>query len=322
MVGGQFRFDARPYAATAASMTSMTVIVNRSGGTAAKMGEALPKALEQAFAGAGTTADIRLLDGKQIPDAVEAAAEAGRVVVAGGDGTAAGAAQILAGSDTELGLLPLGTLNHLARDLGIPLDLSEAADIAVNGQPRSIDVAEVNGQIFVNNASIGLYPLMVRKREGLRRAKGWPKWLSTLPAAFAVLERLPHHRLWLDWGKGEQAIVTPLLFVGNNVYSLDRGEVGKRAALTDGKLAIYAVAHRRRAALIWFAIRALAGRAERSLDFETLGECETLTVSSSSGSIEIALDGELKRMDSPLEFRIRPGALTVMTPGDAESSDV
>lgn len=297
-------------------MARMTVIVNRSGGAAAKMGDALPKALEQAFAAAGTTADISLLDAKQIPNAIETAAKAGRVIVAGGDGTAAGAAQILAGSDTELGLLPLGTLNHLTRDLGIPADLSEAADVAVNGQPAAIDVGEVNGQIFVNNASIGLYPLMVRKREGLQRAKGWPKWLSTLPAAFAVLERLPHHRLRLDWGKGERAIVTPLLFVGNNVYSLDRGEVGKRGTLTDGKLSVYAITRRRRAALIWFAMRALVGRAERSLDFETLGECETLTVRSSSGSIEIALDGELKRMDSPLEFRIRPGALTVMTPSN------
>jgi len=300
-------------------MTRMTVIVNRDGGGAAKMGEALPKTLEEAFAPTGAVVDISLLDAKQIPAAIEAAGKAGRVIVAGGDGTAAGAAQILAGSDTQLGLLPLGTLNHLTRDLGIPADLSEAADVAMNGQPAAIDVGEVNGQVFVNNASIGLYPLMVRKREGLQRAKGWPKWLSSVPAALAALERLPHHRLRLDWGEGERAIVTPLLFVGNNVYSLDRGEVGKRGTLTDGKLSVYAVTHRRRAALIWFAMRALVGRAERSLDFETLGECETLTVSSSSGSIEIALDGELKRMDSPLEFRIRVGALTVMTPRDVET---
>lgn len=298
-------------------MKTLHVIVNKDGGTAAKMGDALIQELEKAFAEAGATAEVAALDGKQIPDAIKAAARSGRVTVAGGDGTAAGAAQILAGSDAELGLLPLGTLNHLARDLGIPADLGEAAKVAVNGQPNAIDVGEVNGRVFVNNASIGLYPLMVRKREGLRRVKGWPKWLSTVPAAFAVLERLPHHRLRLDWGKGERAIVTPLLFVGNNVYSLDRGEVGKRGSLTDGKLSVYAVARRRRAALIWFAMRALVGRAERSLDFETLGECETLTVSSSSGSIEIALDGELRRMDSPLEFRIRAGALTVITPGEA-----
>jgi len=298
-------------------MKTLHVIVNRNGGAAAKMGDVVAGTLEKAFAQAGATVRVAALDGKQIPEAIKAVARSGRVIVAGGDGTAAGAAQILAGSDTELGLLPLGTLNHLARDIGIPVDLGEAAEVAANGQPVAIDVGEVNGQVFVNNASIGLYPLMVRKREGLRRAKGWPKWLSTLPAAFAALERLPHHRLRLDWGRGERAIVTPLLFVGNNVYSLDRGEVGKRNTLTDGKLSLYAVARRRRAALIWFAMRALVGRAERSLDFETLGECETLTVSSSSGSIEIALDGELRRMDSPLEFRIRPGALTVIAPGEA-----
>ena len=298
-------------------MKTLHVIVNRNGGAAAKMGDMVAGALEKAFAQAGATVRVAALDGKQIPEAIKAVARSGRVIVAGGDGTAAGAAQILAGSDTELGLLPLGTLNHLARDIGIPVDLGEAAEVAANGQPVAIDVGEVNGQVFVNNASIGLYPLMVRKREGLRRAKGWPKWLSTLPAAFAALERLPHIRLRRDWGKGERAIVTPLLFVGNNVYSLDRGEVGKRNTLTDGKLSLYAVARRRRAALIWFAMRALVGRAERSLDFETLGECETLTVSSSSGSIEIALDGELRRMDSPLEFRIRPGALTVIAPGEA-----
>jgi len=298
-------------------MKTLHVIVNRNGGAAAKMGDMVAGALEKAFAQAGATVRVAALDGKQIPEAIKAVARSGRVIVAGGDGTAAGAAQILAGSDTELGLLPLGTLNHLARDIGIPVDLGEAAEVAANGQPVAIDVGEVNGQVFVNNASIGLYPLMVRKREGLRRAKGWPKWLSTLPAAFAALERLPHHRLRLDWGKGERAIVTPLLFVGNNVYSLDRGEVGKRNTLTDGKLSLYAVARRRRAALIWFAMRALVGRAERSLDFETLGECETLTVSSSSGSIEIALDGELRRMDSPLEFHIRAGALTVIAPGEA-----
>ena len=295
-------------------MKTLHVIVNKNGGTAAKMGDALIGELEKAFARAGATAKVAALEGKEIPEAIEAAARSGRVVVAGGDGTAASAAQLLAGSDAELGLLPLGTLNHLARDLGIPTDLAQAAAVTANGHPTKIDVGEVNREVFVNNASIGLYPLMVRKREGLQRAKGWPKWLSSLPAALAVLERLPDHRLRLDWGQGERTIVTPLLFVGNNVYSLDRGEVGKRGSLTDGKLAIYAVAHRRRAALIWFAIRALAGRAERDLDFETLGECETLTVSSSSGSIEIALDGELRRMDSPLEFRIRPGALTVMTP--------
>ena len=167
--------------------------------------------------------------------------------------------------------------------------------------------------MFVNNASIGLYPAMVRTREGLQDDKGWPKWLSAIPAAYAALERYPHHRLRVDLGKGEREIVTPLLFVGNNVYSLDKGEIGQRGSLTDGTLSVYAVAQRSRVSLLWFAARALVGRVRRDLDFVALGECETLKVSSVGDSIEIALDGEVQRLDSPLEFRIRPGALKVVT---------
>jgi diacylglycerol kinase family enzyme len=295
-------------------MARLPIIVNRNGGAAAKMGDTLVSTLEAAFAATGVTADVTAIEADQVPKAIEKAAASGRVIVAGGDGTAAAAAQILAGSATELGLVPLGTLNHLARDLGLPTDLKAAAAVAANGRPTRIDVGEVDGQVFVNNASIGLYPLMVRKRDGLQQAKGWPKWLSSVPAALAALERLPHHRLRVDWGRGERAIVTPLLFIGNNIYSLERGEVGTRATLTGGKLSVYAVARRRRIALIWFALRALAGRAQRDLDFETLGECETLTVRSSNDSIEIALDGEVHRMEAPLEFRIRPAALTVLVP--------
>jgi diacylglycerol kinase family enzyme len=290
----------------------LPVIVNRNGGTASKLGDKLVPTLRDAFAAAGADADVKPLDGDAVGEAIKAAAKKGRVVVAGGDGTVSGAAQQLAGGDAELGLLPLGTLNHLARDLGLPTDLDEAAKIAATGKATAIDVAEVNGHVFVNNASIGLYPTMVRTREGLQDDKGWPKWLSALPAAYAALERLPHHRLRIDLGQGERSIVTPLLFVGNNVYSLDRSEIGQRASLTDGKLSVYAVAQRSRLALLWFAARALVGRAHRELDFITLGECETLKVWASGDSIEIALDGEVQRLDSPLEFRIRPGALKVV----------
>jgi diacylglycerol kinase family enzyme len=290
---------------------ALPVIVNRNGGTAAKLGDKLEQQLADAFAVAGASAQILALDGGEMGAAIGKAAKGGRVVVAGGDGTAACAAQQLAGSDTELGLLPLGTLNHFARDLGLPADLGEAARIAANCSPQAIDVAEVNGHVFVNNASIGLYPQMVRGREALQHRKGWPKWLSMLPAAFAALERLPHHRLRIDLGQGERSIVTPLLFVGNNVYSLEAGSIGARSSLSDGRLSVYAIAHRSRLSLLWFALRALVGRAHREMDFVTLGECEALKVAS-PGSIEIALDGEVQRIESPLEFRIRPGALKVI----------
>lgn len=292
---------------------ALPVIVNKNGGTASKMGDTLAATLADAFRAAGAEADVQPLDGSEMADAIDAASTQGRVVVAGGDGTAACAAQQLVDGDAELGLLPLGTLNHLARDLGLPSDLEQAAKVAATGKATAIDVADVNGHVFVNNASIGLYPLMVKTREGLQDDKGWPKWLSTVPAAFAALKRLPQHRLRLDLGEGERTVVTPLLFVGNNAYSLDAGEIGERKSLTGGRLSVYAVAHRSRTALLWFAMRTLVGRAQRSADFVAVGECETLKVRTAGAGIEIALDGEVERLDSPLEFRIRPGALKVVT---------
>ncbi|SDC94775.1 Diacylglycerol kinase family enzyme [Sphingomonas sp. YR710] len=292
----------------------LPLIVNRAGGAAAAAGDALADTLTAAFAKAGTAIDLHLIEGADIPDTFRRLAGHGRVVVAGGDGTMACAAEAARGTDTEIALLPLGTLNHLARDLGVPAEIDAAAKLAVDGRAVAIDVGDVNGRRFVNNASIGVYPEMVRSRDDTRERTGWPKWLATVPAAWQVLSRLTHHRLHVDMGTGAQPLVTPLLFVGNNHYALDAGEVGRRPSLSDGKLSVYAVAHRSRIGLIWFALRALAGRADRKRDFVAIGDCEALTVWSSGSSIEIALDGELLRLQSPLRFSIEPGALNVVAP--------
>jgi diacylglycerol kinase family enzyme len=299
----------------------LTILVNGAGGAAAAAGEGLAGTIGAAFAAAGTAAEVRILEPSQMADAVRAAAAGGRVVVAGGDGTAACAAQALKGSEAELALLPLGTLNHLARDLGIPADIEGAAALAAHGRAMRIDVAEVNGHRFVNNASIGLYPFMVRHRDAARRKSGVPKWLATLPAAWDALARLPHHRLRIDLGEGERPLVTPLLFVGNNRYSLHGGDIGSRASLTDARLNVFAVAQRGRGALIWFALRTLFGFVDTRRDFVAIGECETLTVSSSGGSIEIALDGEVRRLESPLRFTVLAGALAIVAPEESAGRD-
>lgn len=300
----------------------LPVIVNRSGGSAAAAGEGLAGQVEMAFAAVGVAIELHLVDGADLADTMRSCVDAGRIVIAGGDGTVATAAQMMAGSATEIALLPLGTLNHLARDLAIPLDLNDAARLAATGEAMAIDLGEVNGHHFVNNASIGLYPSMVRGRDDRRERQGWPKWLATVPAAWSALARLPHHRLRIDMGDGAHArpLVTPLLLVGNNHYGLEAGQVGKRTSLADGRLSVFAVAHRTRWGLIWFALRTLAGRADRDADFVMIGDCVTLTVGSSSGSIELALDGELRRLPSPLTFTIRPGALRIVAPSpDADA---
>jgi diacylglycerol kinase family enzyme len=298
-----------------AAMTNppLLVLVNREGGAAAKAGEGLRDTIAAAFAAAGTGAEIHLLASGEMADAVkDAASEARRIAVAGGDGTMACAAQALRGHDTELALLPLGTLNHLARDLSIPAQLEAAAHLAAHGQAIAIDVGNVNGQRFVNNASIGIYSDMVRERDAVRARRHWPKWLATLPAAWATLERLAPKRLHVDLGHGGKSLRTPLLFIGNGIYSLEQGEVGCRSTLQDGKLGIYAVAHRSRASLLWFAARTIVGRADPRADFVMMGESDRLEVDAHGRHVEIAMDGEVRRMTTPLRFTVERAALKVV----------
>ncbi|MBO9623125.1 MAG: hypothetical protein J7500_10480 [Sphingomonas sp.] len=286
------------------------VLVNASGGTAAAKGEGLRAEIEKAFADAGVEIDLKLLEGEAMQPAIEAAAGAEILVVGGGDGTLGSAAAALARSGSALGILPLGTRNHLARELGIPLDLAEAAKLIASGRRRQIDLARVNGEAFVNNASIGLYPDMVEEREGL----ALPKKLAALPAAAAALKRMRHRRLHLRMPGVDREVVTPMLFVGNNRYVLDAGKLGQRKALDDGVLSVYAVASRRRLALIGFAIRALLGRADPERDFAAIGDTAELRVTGPVDGIHVALDGEVRRLRVPLEFAIEPGALTVVAP--------
>ncbi|WP_293882847.1 diacylglycerol kinase family protein [Sphingomonas sp.] len=289
----------------------LTVIVNKGGGAASRAGDALVDQVEAAFAAADCPVTVAAVAGKDIASCVEKAAKSGTVVVGGGDGTLGSAAALLVDTKTTLGILPLGTRNHLARELGIPMDLPGAARIIADGHKRRIDLSSVNDHIFVNNASIGLYPAMVRAREDLQERHGLPKWIANLPAGWHTLGTLRHHRLRVAMDGAPRPIRTPLLFVGNNVYSLDLGKVGQRDALDDGKLSVFAVAPNSRAGLIGFGLRAMIGRTEPGRDFATVGVCETMTLSARANTIEVATDGEILRLKTPLTFKVLPRALEV-----------
>lgn len=296
--------------------SALPVLINREGGAAAAAGFGLSQSVTTAFAKAGAQVDVQMLAASEMNEAIKrAAASHRRIVVAGGDGTIASAAQLLIDTKVELALLPLGTLNHFARDLQIPTILDAAAELAVNGMASPVDVGEVNGRRFINNASVGLYPSMVKDRDRIRHEHNVPKWLASIPACWAALARLPHHRMRIDTGHGEAPIVSPLLLVGNNRYSLQSGSMGSRDSLDAGLLSIYAVSRTTRLGLLWFGVRAALGRVSQTQDFELVGDYEAMTVRLSHPEIEIALDGEVQRLSLPLKFCVRPGALKVVRPG-------
>lgn len=268
--------------------------------------------LEAAFDAAGLAIDLKLVSGGGLAREVKALADRPIIAVGGGDGTIGCAAGVLvkARANATLAVLPLGTKNHLARDLGLPMDIEAVAQAIAAGSKQEIDVGEVNGRVFVNNASIGFYPDMVRERE----RRGLPKWLANFPAAWTVLKRARHHRLRLRMDENTQSIRTPLLFVGNNRYELTPTQLGTRASLQDGKLSVYAVERRSPVGLVGFAARTLTGRTDIERDFAVIGETEKFSVDVHAGSLDIALDGEVVRLRGPLVFQACPKALSVIVP--------
>ena len=285
------------------------MVVNASGGKSAREGAGLGERLIEAFAAHGAKIDPQLVEGQEIAQTITELHAAAVVAVGGGDGTLGGAAGLLSASGQTMAVLPLGTLNHLSVDLGIPADLNEAAEIAVSGATRVIDLAQVGDQVFVNNASVGLYTKLVRARD----AHPLPKALATIPAAWTVLRGLKVRRLELDIGGTRQCLETPLLFIGNNPYNITGERLGQRDALDTGQLGLYAVRHKSAVALIGFALRALVGRADPAHDFVDVSDCAEFTLLG-SGAIDVAHDGEVTRMQLPLRFRSLPGALTVKVP--------
>ena len=295
----------------------IAVIVNTTGGTAVALGDKLEATVREAFA--GQEIDLQLIEGGDIAEAVKQVAGRPVVAIGGGDGTQGSAAAAFAGTETAQIVLPLGTRNHLAKQLGMPADLGEAAQVAQGGKSVAIDLAKAKDsageRVFVNNASIGLYTRLVRERD-----KRWgPKWLGTIPAAWIVLRTLRAEALHLTIDGQRERVVTPLLFIGNNRYSLDAGSVGERVSLSDGVLSLFVVARQSPLALIGFAFRALLGRADGERDFCALADAKEVVVEG-SGSIDVAFDGEVERMALPLTFAIMPGALKVLVPADAPNA--
>ena len=274
------------------------------------------RTLSELLLAGGIDADVRLArTGSDIDALVRAAVNEHppMLIAAGGDGTISTAAAALAGTDIPLGVLPFGTLNHFAKDLGIPLELEASVQNIIDGNLTAVDVAEVNGRVFINNSSLGLYPDMVRDRERQQSRLGRGKWHSFLWASLSVLRRFPFLVVRIELESTKEDFVTPVVFIGNNEYEMQGFDIGARASLQGGVLSIYIVKKQRRAALAWLSLAALLGRLEQARDFEALTATE-LVIETHRKRVLVSADGEVQPMTSPLHYRIRPRALRVIVP--------
>lgn len=292
----------------------IAILINAASGTGGEEAEERERLIREAFSAAGAAPELHHLAPDELAArAREIARTVDVVVAAGGDGTVSAIAGALADGPASLAVLPMGTLNHFAKDVGMPLDLLEVAATIVAGRVKRVDVGEVNGRVFINNSSVGLYPETVIHRDEERARTGRGKWAAMTIAALRVLRRFPLLRACVSTPETTLTCATPLIFVGNNEYTVNVLQLGERAHLDRGTLSLYMMRCKGRLYMFWLMVRAILGRLDAVRDFEAVTATEVV-VRLRQRRLKVALDGEVVEMRSPLRYRVRPGALGVVVP--------
>lgn len=292
-------------------MPPIAVVINRAAGSARGIRKSDVSAMLS-----GVRSSVRFVShGSQVVAAAKRAMADGAqtVVAGGGDGTVNAVASALVGTEVGLGVIPLGTLNHFARALNLPLDHQCAMRIILANHRIKIDTGEVNGKLFLNNSSIGLYPDIVVEREFEQAHFGRAKWLAFASAVLQSMRRYPFLDVKLTVNGHDLARHTPFVFIGNNEYALAGLDPYARSTLQGGVLRLCALQAGGRLDVLRFAFRAIVGRLgkERNVD---IVDSTAVVVETKRSHIRVATDGEVTMMETPLRYRIRARALHVIVP--------
>ncbi len=296
------------------------VVVILNGGSGTGQAETVRNQIEELFRNAGRAVlTIVPAEGQGITKAVEDAIASGpaAIVAGGGDGTVNAVASRLLEHDIPFGVIPLGTLNHFARDLKLPLKVDDAVGVILAGRTVRVDVGQINDRTFLNNSSLGLYPAIVKLREQ-RPAKGLLKWAV---AAGATAKALRHNQiLSVEVEHEGKTLVrqTPVVFVGNNEYKMVGLAAGTRDSLSQGQLAVYVVNTVGRLAQLKLGFQVLLGTAERTDELDVI-RTSAATIRSRRPSLHVSYDGEVETMTGPFKYRILPKALAVFV-AEADSA--
>lgn len=294
----------------------VAVVLNQSAGTLMGMPiEQATDAVRQAFRQNGAEVEVVATQAAGCGEAVQRAAEsdADVLVVGGGDGTILTGANAAMKAGKALGVLPLGTMNLLARDLNTPMDWPDAVHAVAAGDLRPIDVGEVNGEVFLNASVLGLYPRIIQERDAHQHRLGLRKWPAMALAVAKAVRDFPVLDVHLDLGQGARRVRTPVLAVSNNPYAEGYGPVLRRTTLESGQFGVYLARHRDTWGLLRLIARMGTGSWQSDSDLETLS-ATTLTVHSRRHHLRVANDGEVRRFTPPLVYRMRAGGLRMLVP--------
>ena len=295
------------------------VVLNVRSGTALAMG-LTPEILEQHFRREGHAFTIDA-DGtaplaQRIARAIASGAEI--IVAAGGDGTATAIAGAIIGTAQTLAILPLGTVNMLARDLGLPLGLAEWVAAMGAMQPRLIDVGEVNGRIFLHKVVIGFVPGIAAGREQIRGRTGLAAKIGFLRFFFRRLFRARRIAVEIKYRNGETRAKRVLaIAVANNDYAEGFGRVFSRQQLDGESLCLYVLKHLTLGDFFRLTTGMFLGswQQDDALEIESV---RAVTIRTRKPMLRVMIDGEIESFAVPLSFRIRPGALSVLAPVPTE----
>lgn len=296
-------------------MQAHAIINRKSGGLADGSANALEKLIAERFKAANTPVSVKQIDPDDLDEVISKAIKSGSdtIIVAGGDGTIRTAASALAGTDKILGIIPTGTFNRLAREIGMPLDQGQAVDILLKTRAKKIDVARLNGALFLCNSLIGLPPRFSEQRQELRdepfgaRMAGYWQVIGTI---FRARKRLA---LTID-AEGETRKMRVLsLAISNNPYNEEPGLGLVRPRMDRGVLGIYISKHRSGLKMLWVFFRAILGswRGDPALEITT---ARKVTIDSNRKALLVSNDGEVERPKPPLKYEIEPKALSLLVP--------
>lgn len=292
------------------------VLSNPRSGTAQRN----PGAVERAMAALGDRATLRPFSGDPADEAARAVREGFRIVVAaGGDGTVAGVAHALAGTDVALAVLPLGTFNYFARGLGIPEDPEAAARAILAGAPHDIAVGTLNGRVFLNNVSIGLYPAILEEREATYARFGRYRILAHLASLRTILRFQRPYRMTLTQDQTQHRIRTPMVFVARSAYQLDQFGLEGAQAISDDRFVLFLAPQQTRLGFLRLAWKLVRRRVDHGRDVIVSTPRRIAVSVPGRRRLSVALDGEKLKMRLPLRIEIADDQLRVILPGAAEA---
>jgi diacylglycerol kinase family enzyme len=235
-------------------------------------------------------------------------------VVAGGDGSVHHVAQALVNTEGVLGVVPVGSVNHLARDLAVPIDDWRAAlEIAVRGEIRQIDVGRVNGRYFLNSVMVGIYTTVSEYRERFRSMHS--RWRAYVKAARLALRHFPHVNLVVEMEGRVETFRTQMFVIAVNSYDLSQsGIVSPKTTFNDGRLSIYSLSFMSRLQFARAAAKYFRGKIGEVEGFRSVRVAQ-LRVDTGKRRLRISIDGELVEMQTPLQIAAVPSSLLVRAPG-------